>query len=703
MGIMSFLRNRAGIIIVGAIGFAIIAFLVSDAVQMGSSFMNAGQTEVGEVDGEVIDILEFNELVEQSSNNFKQQMGQTNLDPQMTAYIIENTWNQSVSKLLLKKEMARLGLQVSKNEMNDLVTGKNPDPQITQNFGDPQTGQLNRVQLNAFLENVKSQPSDSPVSQQWTAFLLNIRDNKIAQKYNNLIKNSIYVTALEAKEDYTQRNKLVNFSYLNLDYASIPDNQVKPSDQDYSDYYNENKFRFNNPIETRNLEYILFDANPSKSDSAEVIAAVQKVAADFRATTNDSLFVSINSETKLPISYVRKGQLDPALDSLIFKTGAGGFVGPIFSNGVYKMAKVLDVKVGPDSVKASHILINPASEGGIDKARAKADSIRGLIAGGASFAELAAKFGTDASKDTGGDLGTFGRGAMVPAFEEAVFNGKAGDLRVISTQFGVHVIKINAQIGASRVAKVALLDKSLSTSSKTQQDAYKKATAFLAAAKDEKAFDEESKKLGYAKVVADNIVATQAAIEGLNTAREIVRWAFDADKGDVSNQVFEMENKFAVAKLVDVLEKGTLPLDQVKKRIEPLVVKSVKARMLTEKMNKALAGSSSIEQVAQKVGKPVSPVQNVVFANPVIPGLSQENKLVGTIFGSQPGKLSKSVEGEYGVYVFVVNGFSNPAPLTNVFKQKVQVAQNVQQRATGEAFKVLRDKSEIKDNRVKFF
>lgn len=703
MGIMSFLRNRAGIIIVGAIGFAIIAFLVSDAVQMGSSFMNAGQTEVGEVDGEVIDILEFNELVEQSSNNFKQQMGQTNLDPQMTAYIIENTWNQSVSKLLLKKEMARLGLQVSKNEMNDLVTGKNPDPQITQNFGDPQTGQLNRMQLNAFLENVKSQPSDSPVSQQWTAFLLNIRDNKIAQKYNNLIKNSIYVTSLEAKEDYIQRNKLVNFSYLNLDYASIPDNQVKPSDQDYSDFYNENKFRFNNPIETRNIEYILFDANPSKSDSAEVIAAVQKIAADFRATTNDSLFVSINSETKLPISYVRKGQLDPALDSLIFKTAAGGFVGPVFSNGVYKMAKVLDVKVGPDSVKASHILINPASEGGIDKAKAKADSIRSLIAGGASFAELAAKFGTDASKDTGGDLGTFGRGAMVPAFEEAVFNGKAGDLRVINTQFGVHVIKINAQIGASRVAKVALLDKSLSTSSKTQQDAYKKATAFLAAAKDEKSFDEESKKLGYAKVVADNIVATQAAIEGLNTAREIVRWAFDADKGDVSNQVFEMENKFAVAKLVDVLKEGTLPLDQVKKRIEPLVVKSVKARMLTEKMNKALAGSSSIEQVAQKIGKPVSPVQNVVFANPVIPGLSQENKLVGTIFGSQPGKLSKSVEGEYGVYVFVVNGFSNPAPLTNVFKQKVQVAQGIQQRAAGDAFKVLRDKSEIKDNRVKFF
>ena len=703
MGIMSFLRNRAGLIIVGAIGFAIIAFLVSDAMQMGGSFLRADQTEVGEVDGEAIPILEFNEQVELNTNNFKQQMGQNTMDPQMTSYIVENTWNQFVSKLLMKKEMNRLGLQVSKNELNDLVTGKNPDPQIIQNFGDPKTGQLNRVQLNSFLENVKTQAGDSPVSKQWTSFLLNIREGKMAQKYSNLIKNSIYVTTLEAREDYNQRNKLANFSYVSLDYNSVPDNQVKPTDQDYSDFYNENKFRYKNPSESRSFEYIVFDANPSKSDSAEVIAAVQKISADFRTSTNDSLFVSINSDTKLPISYVRKGQLDPALDSLIFKASAGTFIGPVFTNGSYKMAKVIDVKIGPDSVKASHILINPAAEGGIDKAKSKADSIRNLISGGASFTELAAKFGTDASKDSGGDLGTFARGAMVPAFEEAVFNGQTGELKVINTQFGVHVIKINSQIGSSKVAKVALVDKSLSTSNKTQQEAYSKATAFLASAKNDKAFDEESKKLGYTKQLAENVIPTQAAVEGLDNSREMIRWVFGADKSDVSNQVFEMGNKFAVAKVVDVFEKGTLPLEQVKKQIEPLVIKRVKARLLLEKMNKVVTGSTSIEQVAQKVGKPVTPVQNIVFANPVIPGISQENKLVGTIFGSQPGKLSKSIEGDQGVYVFVLNGFSKPLPLTNAFKQKVQVAQSIQQRASGEAYKVLLDKSDIKDNRVKFF
>ena len=244
MGIMSFLRNRAGIIIVGAIGFAIVAFLVSDAVKMGGSFMHAGQSEVGEVDGETISILDFNEKIEQNTNNFKQQMGQSSLDPQMTSYIIENTWNQSISKILMDKEIARLGLQVSKNELNDLVTGKNPDPQILQNFGDPKTGQLNRIQLNAFLDNVKSQPASSPVNQQWTSFLLSIRENRLAQKYTNLVKNSLYVTSLEAKEDYDQRNKLATFSFVSLDYNSMPDDQVKLTDKDYSDYYNENKFLF---------------------------------------------------------------------------------------------------------------------------------------------------------------------------------------------------------------------------------------------------------------------------------------------------------------------------------------------------------------------------------------------------------------------------------------------------------------------------
>ena len=700
---MNFLRNRAGLIIIGAIGFAIVAFLISDVISMGKPFWAANQNVVGQVAGESVNIQDFNTKLEQNTNNFKQQMGQSGMNAQMSAYILENTWSQTVSDIVISKEVQRLGLEVSKNELNDMITGKNPHPQVVQSFGNPKTGQIDRNQLNSFLANIETQTPSSPIRQQWGSFLVSMKQERVSQKYYNMIKNSVYVTSLEAREDYTQRNKLASFNYVLLDYASIPDNKIILTDGNYSDYYNDHKFQFKNESETRSFEYVVFDASPSKTDSAEMKASVNKIVTDFKSTANDSLFISINSDTKTPIAYVQKGKLDPSLDSAVFRASTGAVIGPILSNGYYKIAKVLDVRVSPDSVKASHILLNPATEGGLDKAKAKADSIANLIRKGATFASLASKYGTDASKDTGGDLGTFSRGKMIPAFEDAVFNGNTGDLKVITTQFGVHVIHIDKQVGASKVVKVALIDKAVVSSNQTQQATYSKASSFLGSAGSAEEFDANAKKQGLNKLIAENVTAMQADITGLENPRELIRWIFKADEGNVSDQVFEMGDKYVVAKLTDIREEGTLPLEKVKKLIEPMVRKHVKALTLVEKIDKASKGSSSINQVAQKLGKSATPVQNIVFANPVIPGLSQENKVIGTVFGLQPGKLSKPIEGENGVYVVSVAGFSNPPALTNTVRQKKQIAQSLIQRSQNEAFKVLRDKAKIKDNRARFF
>src|SRR5690606_57915 len=145
-----------------------------------------------------------------------------------------------------------------------------------------------------------------------------------------------------------------------------------------------------------------------------------------------------------------------------------------------------------------------------------------------------------------------------------------------------------------------LVDRSLVSSSRTQQEAYSKATTFLSQAKDAASFDEEAEKAGYAKLVAENVMATQSTIPGLDNPRQMIRWVYGADKGDVSDQVFEMGNKFTVAKVVDIYKEGVLALDQVKDQIEPLVRNKVKARIQLEKMTKALEGATSIEQVAQK-------------------------------------------------------------------------------------------------------
>ena len=702
MGIMSFLRNRAGAILIGAIGFALFAFLLGDAVKMGGSFMGGDRNEVAEVAGKSISYEEFKAKVDQNEANFRQQMG-GNLNPQMSAYVLENTWNQAISEILIDKEVERLGLSVGKDELNDMLYGKNPHPQVVQTFTDPQTGQFNKTQIAAIVDNVKSQGANSPMGKQWGDFLLSIRRDRLFQKYNNLVKNSIYVTSLEAKEDYTQRNKLANFNYVALEYASIPDNKVTLTEADFKDYYNENKNRFKNREETRSFEYVIFDASPSKEDSIATQAAINKIAADFRATNNDSLFVTVNSDTKTPLTYQKKGSLDPSIDSIAFKSAPGTIIGPLYSNGAFRVAKVIDVKMSPDSVKASHILLNPAAEGGMDKAKAKADSILGLIRKGTSFEAMAAQFSVDPSKNKGGDLGTFGRGAMVPAFEDAVFNGTTGDIKIVTSQFGVHIVRIDKQIGSSKVAKVGVIDKVVASSSQTQQNVYQKASDFLGSADNAKAFDEKVKSANLKKLVADNLAPSQSNVPGLENPRELVRWAFQAEEGDVTDKVYEIGNQYVVAKLTNIREKGVLPLEKVKKDIEPMVRNQVKARMLTERFEDAMKGASSINQVAQKLGKQAQPVQNIVFANPVIPGGGQENKVIGTVFGLQPNKLSKPIKGEAGVYVVAVNGFTNPAPLTNIFKQKEQIMQSVSQRAQSQFFEVLKEKAEIKDNRLRFF
>jgi peptidyl-prolyl cis-trans isomerase D len=703
MGIMNYLRERMGKILAIVIGLALFAFIIGEVLRSGSSFFKDDRNELGEVAGEKVPYDEFSKRLEQNTNQFKQQSGQSNLTAQFTNYLQENTWNTYVSQIILNKEIEKLGLTVSGDEAQAMVSGNNPSPQIVQAFGNPQTGQLDKTRLNSFLNNLKTMKSDDPMKAQWTQFVSQMVDAKAGEKYMSLVTNGLYVNALDAKDDYEAKNKLVNFKYVTLDYAAIPDNKVTLTDDDYKSYYDEHQSEFKNKQELRSIDYVSFNAAPSKEDSAAIKDQAEKLVPAFKSSTNDSLFVQVNAETKVPLAYKHKGQLgDPKLDTVMFGAQKGFIYGPYFSSGSYKLAKLVDSRVGPDSVKARHILID-ANQGGVQKALAKADSLKKLIESGKStFDNLARMYSIDKnSGEKGGDLGTFGRGAMIPVFEDAVFGGKKGDLKIVTSQFGVHLIQIEDQKGSSQVVKVAVVDKPVTPSAKTQSAAYSKAQAFLASLTKGN-FDAEAKKAGLAKKTAADINNLAYGLPGLDNAREVVRWTFKADKGDFADQVYIVGDQYVIPTLTEIKPKGTLPLDVVKKQIEPAVRNHVKAKQLAEKLQSAETGASSIDQVAQKAAAKVVPVQNVVFANPVIPGLSLEYKVIGTVFGSQPNKLSKPVEGQHGVYVFVVDNFINPAPLTNAVREREQIGQALLQRSQGQIFDALKDKANVKDFRSKF-
>lgn len=698
MGIMTFLRNRAGFILVGAIGFAIVAFLVGDAISAGTPFWQGSQKEVGSIDGHEITIDEFSPKVEQSIAQLKQQYGGGD-NAQMQAMAVDNVWNGEMANILLTKEYNRLGLTVSSDELFDLLQGNNPSPLIRQYFGNPQTGEVDRA---AVIANLKQAEQNPELKKQWDMLQEEIEKQALQQKYSRLISNSVYVTTLEANDDYLNRNKLAAFNYVHLPYSSVSDKEAAITDGDYKEYYNSHKNEFENPTEVRTFEYVTFSAKPSKEDSVAMKANMEKLAQDFKTAANDSLFAAVNSDVKVPYQYIGKGKLAPSVDSVIFNYPAGSIYGPVFSDNSYKLIKVVGSKSAPDSVKTSHILLDPNKVGGMEHAQKMADSLKSVILNGGNFAALAAMYSVDGSKDQGGSLPSFVHGTMVPEYEDASFNGRPGDIKIATSQFGVHIIKIERQMGSSRVVKLAYVEKQLASSSKTQSAAYKKATSFFNQVKSDN-FNSLAQNKGLTVGLADKVTSIQGFVQGLDNPRSMIRDAFSAKSGEMLPQVYQMDNGYVVGKLKEIRPKGLLELDLVKKEIEPQVRNMVKAKILVQKANSAVAGANNLQSVAGKLGQAVTPVQNVVFSNPSIPGVAQENKVIGTVFGSQVNRVSSPIEGENGVYVISVTGFMAPAPMPNTFKQKESMLAGLGQRALGGAFQTLQEKSQIKDNRVKFY
>ncbi|KOP67562.1 peptidylprolyl isomerase [Bacillus sp. FJAT-18019] len=95
----------------------------------------------------------------------------------------------------------------------------------------------------------------------------------------------------------------------------------------------------------------------------------------------------------------------------------------------------------PEQVRASHILVETKEE---------AEKIEKQLKEGADFAAIAKEKNQDATKDTGGDLDFFGRGEMDPAFEEAAFKLKKGEISApVKSSFGYHIIKVTDRKAAT--------------------------------------------------------------------------------------------------------------------------------------------------------------------------------------------------------------------------------------------------------------
>lgn len=699
MATLERIRNRAGILVSVVIGLALFAFILGDLINSGGSIFNRSQMEIAEIAGSSISYEDYQALVYENENLQKLFSQQATLDEQSMLRIREQVWQNLLRANIMQPEYNTLGLAIHPDELFDMVQGRNIHPFIQQQFGDPQTGEVNKAFLTNFLQNMER---DEKAKTYWLFLEQEIQKDRLFTKYLTLIRKGLGVTSLQAKRAVNDRTHKVNFDYTVAAYTSVSDSAINITNSDIKKYYNAHKNDYRQTA-SRDIEYVVFPITPSDDDINDAEAWIRKALPDFIATPDPVQYVTLNSDSKFDSKYYKSSELPENLKGWAFSSLLGS-VTDIYRDGYsFKVARLVDSRMLPDSVKARHILVSPRGQTveAREKAKAKADSIMNVLKRGASWNELARKFSDDpGSKDKGGDLGWFPSGMMVPEFDKAAFNAIKGDLQVVETQFGYHILQVTEKGKEEKKVQLATLERKIVPSSYTTSQIYNQASAFAGNNRSYEKFASAADQQKYTRRVANNLLPNDRNIAGLEQPRELIRWAFKAKMGDVS-EVMQFGENYVVAAVTAVRKEGIAPLKQVAGDVKVRVIREKKAELLIDKAKKAMNGASDIVTVAQKLGTTVEKAENVAFSSLTLPYAGLEPAVIGVATVSPEGKLSGPVKGNNGVFVLAITSSAKEEGDANA--EKYRISNMFQSRTYYEVFEALKSNAGIVDKRYVFY
>ena len=709
MQIIQGIRDKGAAIVIVVISLSLIGFILMDAKQGGNNY-NAASGSIGKVNGTGIDKDEFTKKTANLQTQEEQQ-SQQKATPARTTQIREQVWNQIVAERIFYAEAAKLGIEFTSKELDNLLKSDNPSNPLMQDRSmiDPETGKLDMAKVGQALANIKKMTGEK-----WDMVNSQIIEpqklTSVSTKYFALLNASAYYPAWMEEKDAKEAKSFATISYVQIPYQEVSDSSIKVTDAEVETYVKEHKDLFKQEA-GRMISYVAFSQLPSAADSAKTTAVVEGLKNEFANETNVKTFLARNaSAIDFDTNYLPKSKIQSSYLDSITKLPAGSVYGPYVDNKNYVVAKILGSKMMPDSVNAKHILIatvnsqtgEPLLEDSIAKKRA--DSIYNAINGGANFALLAMQYSADGSKDKGGDLGTFGYGAMVPEFNKFSFEKPVGSRGVVRTQFGYHIIEVVNQKGLSPAYKIGFLAKEIYASEETINKASNDAIK-LSAEKDPKKLEAYVQKNGLQKITVPTLIKeNDGQIGQMQDARQLVRWVFEAKKGDVSDPM-PVGDQFVVAILDKVYEEGTQDAETAK----PMAENAIREEKKGEQITKALGTNATLESAAAKYAKQVliaGADSSITFKSQIINAIGNEPKLIGAIFNkANLNKVAAPIAGKAGVYVFKTNSIAEKAADLSEDKVQLRMQQTtaLRNQAVTNWFEGLKKKATIKDERSKFF
>lgn len=713
MSIIQQIQEKYAKLMAIIIAIALIIFVVMLAFENGGSLFRGSNSQlVGKVNGREILYRPFEQKVEQQEAYMKQSPYGPQ-GPAVRYQAIDATWGQEVNRLLILSEADKLGLEVTKREMGDILYGSNPPNDLKQSFTDSATGLYDGIRAKQEIDaRMKSNPE---LKEQFNAYFNNLEVQRLSEKYTSLLSNSTNYPQWLIEKQNAENGQIATVSYVTEAYSSIPDSTVTVSDKEIEDYIKAHKDDFTQKEETRSIAYVTFSALPSAADSAKARQTVLDAKPEFDTTDDVKSFLERNGVTNFYNSYISGNRIQIQQKDSFLRIPVGTTYGPFVEGNSYAIAKLLGVKTQPDTVDVRHILIglnqtDPQTGQSYpvrDSAAAYklADSLRNAIARGSSFDSLCLQFTDDPGSraDTGVYRGV-PSGQMVETFNDFIFGNPVGSKGLVNTSYGTHYVEILKQKGSSPAYKVAYLTAPIEVSNETDQNALTKANAFAGATNDIKSFDanvEKGKSQGIFKAVQDNITANTYQLN-VGPARSFVKKIFDADLGDVIEPE-KIGTNYVVAIVTGIQKKGLRSVASSRTIVEPAIRNRKKAEIIAAKLKNA----TTLEAVAAAWGgKPIQTVDSLRLDGSV-PGMSpiaDEIKAVGAAFNpANKGKITPPIYGQSGVIVLRVDNIT-PAPITPAGTIDDQRKQRYEQgKANVYPYGSLMEAANIKDNRIKFF
>ena len=709
MAIIGKIRKHSGIAVI-LVGVAIAAFVIGD---FGKKRYR-GTTYIGSVDGKSIPYIDFSKEVDQTIEIQKESTGNDKISEEDTYNVRQSVWNNMTREIILGKEYDELGLMVSPEELFDKVQGKNPHRYILQYFKDPKTGVYDPAVVLNYLKNLDNM--EPKAKDQWIRFEKAIKDDRWQTKFNNLVSKAYYMPKAFLKKEYLNQNKALHLRWIVPSLDLIPDSILVITDADYQSFYDKNKTFFYQDQQIRDLEYVIFEVLPSDADKKKIAEDVQNLYTDFITVSDVPNFVNANSDKKYDSAYVKRGTLPQKIDSLAFVSLPGTFFPPFEFNNTWYMVKLLAVQDRPDTVKGAQLLVSyegtalsqnkPEIKRTREQAEKRAESLLQVLKKDPKlFKPLTIQLSDfpGASEDAGDLKDLMDGDPNFAVFFNAGLDMKPEEFKIIPTNIGFAIFKLTYKSKPVRKVRVAILTRNIEPSNQTYQDTYLQASTFAGQNRTQEAFTKAATEKGLSQRPAMSVKEMDNAIMGLQSAREIVRWAFTENTkvGEVS-PVFDLNGKYAVVVLKNINDKGYTPLEKIKDRLEQGVKNQKKVEIWSTRLEEAMKTTKELAVIGAQFTTKVDSTR-LTFSgySPTLWG--REYDLQGQLFISPAGNLMGPLKGKYGAYLVIIDKITEQEMTEDYSALFGQLASGFSGRVSSGLFEAVKKASDIKDNRKNFY